>query len=288
MTATKAILDTIEQQLDEVDEVLDAYDTIGPVVREHKRLAIASVVLITAGVALAAGTLGWQLGARKTRLKYEDILTEEIAAAKAFHSRLNKEGEFATPASAVEALVPGEVVEAMSSYQGESGTIPYHRPSDIPKEVVDAVEVVETTEVRRNVFVDSVRNPNVWDYDTELASRSPEHPYVISFEEFEVNEPQHEQSSLAYYAGDDTLADERDQMIENQDHTVGDDNLLRFGHGSHDPRVVYIRNEKTGSDYEVVRSEGTYSKEVLGFDDTPVDEIRHSHRRARRARRTDE
>jgi hypothetical protein len=53
--------------------------------------------------------------------------------------------------------------------------------------------------------------------------------------------------------------------------TVGDGNLDRFGHRSKDPRVVYIRNEKLGIEYEVCKSDGSYAEEVGGF-------IKHDNR----------
>jgi hypothetical protein len=40
--------------------------------------------------------------------------------------------------------------------------------------------------------------------------------------------------------------------------------VLVFGHGSGDPNVVYIRNEKLQAEYEVLRDPGSYEIEVLG------------------------
>jgi hypothetical protein len=65
---------------------------------------------------------------------------------------------------------------------------------------------------------------------------------------------------------------------------VGDDNL-RFGYGSNDSNMVYVRNPRIEMDMEIVRSQGTYTKEVLGFDDEA--ELKHSGRR-RRFRESDE
>jgi hypothetical protein len=46
---------------------------------------------------------------------------------------------------------------------------------------------------------------------------------------------------------------------------IGEKNLSRFGHGSQDPSVVYVRNDQLELVYEVVRSPQSYSEEVHGI-----------------------
>jgi hypothetical protein len=41
--------------------------------------------------------------------------------------------------------------------------------------------------------------------------------------------------------------------------------LDRFGHGSNDPSIVYIRNDTLEIIYEVVKSPHYYAEEVHGF-----------------------
>jgi hypothetical protein len=95
------------------------------------------------------------------------------------------------------------------------------------------------------------------------------------------NEPDHIQHTLTYFEGDDVLTDEEDQPINETDDTVGNANLLKFGHGSKDNNIVYVRNEKLDLDFEITRSKGSYIKEVLGF-------IQHDDRkRVRSFRRRD-
>jgi hypothetical protein len=48
------------------------------------------------------------------------------------------------------------------------------------------------------------------------------------------------------------------------DELIGMDNLL-FGHMSKDSNCVYIRNNKTGYDYEILRSQGSYAEVVAGI-----------------------
>jgi hypothetical protein len=102
----------------------------------------------------------------------------------------------------------------------------------------------------------------------------PAAPYVISWDEFASAVLEYDQDTLTYFEGDDTLVDGRDSVVDNVDATIGLANLEKFGHGSKDNNIVYIRNDKLGLDLEVVRSKGSYAKEVLGF-------IEHSESRGR-------
>lgn len=84
-------------------------------------------------------------------------------------------------------------------------------------------------------------------------------PYVIDFEEFCEEYENHDKVTLTYYEGDDTLADETEEIIADVSETIGDEALKCFGQGSDDPDVVYVRNERLGIDYEVVRQGNKYS-----------------------------
>lgn len=92
-------------------------------------------------------------------------------------------------------------------------------------------------------------------------------PYVISRLEFEDNEADYDQVSLTYYDGDDTLCDDKDSRVPDIDRVVGQRNLEYFGHASDDDRVVYVRNEKFGTDYEIFKNDGEYTVMVLGLSD---------------------
>ena len=95
------------------------------------------------------------------------------------------------------------------------------------------------------------------------AVRQPGKPYIITVTEFTDNELGYGQNAISYYAGDHVLADERDQPIPNIDGIVGERNL-RFGDGSGDANVVFVRNDALQVDFEICQSLGTYAEEVLG------------------------
>jgi hypothetical protein len=72
--------------------------------------------------------------------------------------------------------------------------------------------------------------------------------------------------------------DEDEKPIYNHEQQTGQ---LKFGHGSGDPNVVYIRNDKRQSEYEVVHDPGLYSVEVLGLEiehNTRTQDLRHANR----------
>lgn len=100
-----------------------------------------------------------------------------------------------------------------------------------------------------------------WNYETELSTRTADEPYVIHCDEYFADEMGFVQSTLTYYKGDNILVDENTVPIYNHDKTVGE---LKFGYGSKDPNVVYIRNEKFQGEYEVLLEPGFYAVEVLG------------------------
>ena len=88
-------------------------------------------------------------------------------------------------------------------------------------------------------------------------------PYVITFEQFNEEYDRYDKETMTYYAGDDTLADECEGIVDDVNDLVGD-SLSRFGENSEDPDVVYVRNDSLEIDYEIVRSPGLYSEVVLG------------------------
>lgn len=92
--------------------------------------------------------------------------------------------------------------------------------------------------------------------------KSEEEPYVISIEEFS-DEMQHfEKETLLYYMEDGILSDNNDEVIEDISKTIGDEALNSFGMESDDEDIVYIRNEKMGTDYEVIRQHKSYEEHM--------------------------
>jgi hypothetical protein len=126
--------------------------------------------------------------------------------------------------------------------------------------------------VHNNVFAQS---DDEWDYEAELSTRRPPTPYIIHADEFIGDEMGYHQTTLTYYVGDDIMTDTDDTPIYGYLQMMGD---LKFGHGSKDPTVVYIRNEGLRSEWEILRHAGKYEQEVLGIGSEPDEKhLRHSH-----------
>ena len=96
--------------------------------------------------------------------------------------------------------------------------------------------------------------------DDVLLERESGDIFVITKEEFfEDSELGHSQITLIYYEGDKSLADDNDQHVSDVKNTVSRQNLARFGVGSGEDHVVYIRNLRLSADYEVIRQEGNFT-----------------------------
>ena len=98
------------------------------------------------------------------------------------------------------------------------------------------------------------------DYPREgLADR----PYVISQFDFINGHNRYDQITLNYY--DDGILEEAlsEEIIDDIDGVIGKDSLDKFG--EFEPDVVFVRNERLGADYEVIRQ----YRDFVGF---PKDE----------------
>lgn len=94
-------------------------------------------------------------------------------------------------------------------------------------------------------------------YDT----RSKEAPYPIKAEEF-FEEEDFDKCNLTYYEADGVLADENEEPLD-IDTTIGRE-IIEIMASDRDDNTFYVRNEKTGTDFEICREEGSYSELVMG------------------------
>lgn len=133
-------------------------------------------------------------------------------------------------------------------------------------------EVDETT--TSNIFANRVIIE--FDEEAEKENRKEGAPYIIPIHVFVENEHDWRQETVTYYVGDDVVAGENDEPIYNYSDLMGD---LRFGYGSNDPNVVYIRNEKYRREWEVLRHTGHFGIEVLGHQiesEYEANDLKHS------------
>jgi hypothetical protein len=122
------------------------------------------------------------------------------------------------------------------------------------------------------IKLDTGKSKNAdWDFAEELANRTEERPYIIHQDEYQGNETGYKQEVLTWYAGDNVLTDEQEQPIANADDLVDLNHMSRFGHGTDDFNVVFVRNDRLRVEYEICRMPTSYEEEVAGLtnDDEP-------------------
>lgn len=252
--------------------------------RQNKAVMALCAAFGALGGAAASATIAM----KRAEKIYREMAEKEIAQARVYFTQLNKTGNFATPETAYETLhgepaptqEQEEAVQALTRYGASDGSIqdvlefyrslPDHEKellkNRLEPEVVDG-EVVDKSdglqEVTRNVFTDA--QIGVEDFDPEAEVRSPDAPYVIKFEEFVEGKPGVTAENLTYYEADDVLCKDDDELVEDVNGLVGNINLTKFGLGSQDANVVYIRNEKWNCDFEVTRVKSSYAEVVGGY-----------------------
>ena len=80
-------------------------------------------------------------------------------------------------------------------------------------------------------------------------------PYIISPEEFGAF-GDYDMISLTYYS-DKVLTDDRDDLIENIEFTIGEESLNHFGEYEDDS--IFVRNESLRTDFEILMDNRLYS-----------------------------
>lgn len=160
-----------------------------------------------------------------------------------------------------------EIVEPYSgispTHEAEMHQIFENRPGEVVVEEEVEVETSVTATVH-NVFENV--STDEWDYEAELAQRKDDEPFIIHQDEYFADEQGYEKKTYHYYVGDNILTDIVDTPVYQHEKLVGE---LKFGHGSTDKNVCYVRNPALEMDMEVLRNEGSYEQEVLGIIPEP-------------------
>lgn len=213
-------------------------------------------IQIAIGSLLVGGGIGYIFATHRLEAKYESMLEAELAKTREHYTKVNVPTQpFSSPAEAVEALVIA--TDKTDRDVAEELVEPYISPKPVAyQNIFDKTSGGEDSS-----------SDDEFDYESEVEKRDPDRPYVITVDEFMTGELDYTQVTLTFFERDEVLIDEREDRIDDKDAMVGEENLLRFGHGSKDPNVVYIRNDVRKVDVEVCRSGGSYTHEVLGFDD---------------------
>lgn len=125
------------------------------------------------------------------------------------------------------------------------------------EETIESVEEDTETEFDVDAYetmLEESRKPAVVDEVDPLS-----YIHVIDLDTFlEEPEPDWDKMSLMYFEEDNTLCDPNYMIISKTDSIVGPEFREWFGQLSEDENTVFIRNDSTRTDYEVMREEGTY------------------------------
>jgi hypothetical protein len=241
---------------------------------KKQSLIVGAIVFASSATSLY---IGFKMAEKKLAAEFEERLEKETEHMRVFYSQVKK--PYPTPQDAVKDLIKTQV-EGNSLNANENATqkISYHKivKAEGYKPLVDPEEE-EAIKAEIGELDDSgvqTVSKNIFQ-----SQRDENNPYIISQEEFLLNEPDFQQSTLTYYEKDRTLADEREDVIERSTEIVGVDSFTNFGAGSDDENVVHVRNERLRMDFEIVRSPGAFAQEVLGEDE--VIEQRPSARQRR-------
>jgi hypothetical protein len=214
--------------------------------------------------------LGFWLGKRQRAVEFVEESYEESSL------------RFDVPDVAVETItrppkvvIPAEVVEQKVTTVKDLSDLRPSMVTDEDEPDEDPKEIPEEDD-EPDIIVPDITDEIEWDYDKEIKSRSSQEPYVLHQEEFYADELDYTQTTLTYYAIDDIMADEDEKPVYNYKNVTGE---LNFGHGSGDPDTVYIRNDQRRAEYEVIRLDALYSREVLGLEienNQRVADLKHS------------
>jgi len=245
-TAGELVVEEVAENLEEAAAVVRTLDT-------------KAVGFLLGGLAVGVGIgffIGYRYNREKLRMEAFEASEEELQRIREYYGRTEKpelenivaERGYATseePSRPLPAPVPVREPEAFE---------PPTEPVTIPEGDVEVKEKDKDAG---------------WSMPLELAQRTPHVPYIIHQDEYMENDTEFPQVTLTYYENDEVLADVDDTVINNAEQIVGVSTLSRFGHGSDDYNVVYVRNPHLEMEYEICRVQKSFEVEVQGLDDAP-------------------
>lgn len=223
--------------------------------------------MITLSTAFISGAASFAYADKRLRKQYEQQAEEEIQQMREhFHAK----------------VVSMEKKPGLDGMVRDLGYVPavenkkepeYDTPVEGPNtQVVDESETANVFDPeKRAAFIEDLKGTvepmdpaDGWDYEAELANRGTTAPYVINIDE-QGEQQGFTESTWTYYEGDDVICDARDKVVDDWRAVIGEDFQNKFGHGSGDPNVVYIRNPVLLVEIELCRSPNSYAEEVHGL-----------------------
>lgn len=194
-------------------------------------------LFIFAAGAAVGSVVTWKL----VKTKYEQIANEEIESVKEVFGR----GRRAEAKPVDDAAIVEEDDAPEAHYNGKTKN--------------DCATLEEYQELLKSEGYREYLNSNEEEENKDRKERDiMNEPYVITPETFEEDED-HDVETLLYFA-DGVLTDEHNNPIEDVESLVGEESLTHFGDYPDDPDTVYVRNEQTMTDYEILADDRKFGE----------------------------
>lgn len=226
---------------------------------------------ILVGVALISGSTGALVAHKVTKKRLTDEFGEELrreldiqrilAKAPPIEELSEKETTTEAAEKVVDEYLGGVFIVDDDEEEGLPERKVYNIAADRSGAPLRSVE-----EERAAVFIQP-HDGGLFKYDDEIPNRSEDEPYVISEDEYINQEKGYETVCLTYYKLDDALCDDKEILVDNVDMLIGTKNLKRFGHGSTNEDVVFVRNDGIGMEFEIEQVNRSYKSFVMGFEE---------------------
>lgn len=118
-----------------------------------------------------------------------------------------------------------------------------------------------------------VRDPQLDDDQPSVEETQSETPYVLTEEQFSEENLHYDKVSLTYYAADNSLCDENEDLMDDIEGIVGAINLDMKNVAVEHPDIIYIRNDRLSIDYEITINLGGYRALVMGINPIYDDQL---------------
>jgi len=231
-----------------------------------KTVIAKKAILIAAGLGVGFGT-GYFVAARNWK---KTVLFSMEQTSELEQENINLVAELRSMQNTVEVKIPTEEIdipgeELPADFLEEAVSTPVSEinvNSDIKQQVQNHLDELRNTEYGGVTIPETITN-NVFDAPFETV-RDLDNPYVITEAEF-MEDDQNDKIVLTYFEEDNQLTDENESLVPDKVGNVGSKALTMFGTGTDDPNMVYVRNEQTSTDFEIVRDARSYTEVVLGI-----------------------
>ena len=190
------------------------------------------------GVGLAVGIGGTYFYLKQ---KYEEKLSEQIQEVRR-HYRKKENVE--------ESDENSKMIEGITNFANR-----FEKAEEREKERIAYESIVKRYHGTEETDPAEKESPPEDDDEEEI--------FTVSEEEMETYD-NFEYINLTYYAEDDILCDDQEQVIEDPEAVIGDA-LTKFGVRSGYPDTVYVINKRVRAIFEVLMVEGSYQEIVLGM-----------------------